>query len=247
MLLLRISYKWRGSSFLGYHFIMASRGRKLYVIFLFVVGSAYAVWCSIVLSCGRKSLLPVLYRIIFWYSWGYWCPWWGFWPGCGYTAGRRWYTIIPLSWFYLDTLWLERVPWKTLIKGTGFLHTCVKNPAYIFQKRVSLTLGIWFSFEKWLLFCDAPPRLCSLVCHVLFLGIIPAWWRFWPICAPVRGFWLSVISSLWHFWLSFSECGTLGIPYQTDVGSHCHVEVHGVFCIIVYTLFEGCTCVCSPL
>ena len=127
------------------------------------------------------------------------------------------------------------------------LHLCVKIPAYLRQRRVCLTSGIWLSFEKWLLFCDDPPRPCSLVCHVLFLSMIPVWWWFPPRCAPGRGLCFSAIASLWHFWIHFSQCGTLGITYCPNVGSRCHVEVHGIFFRIVYTLFGGCVYVCSTL
>ena len=37
----------------------------LYVIFPFFVVSAYVILCRLVLSCGRQSLLPVLYRRFF--------------------------------------------------------------------------------------------------------------------------------------------------------------------------------------
>ena len=64
ILMLRRSDQWSGSSFLGDHFIAVERGRQLYVIVLFSVGSAYMVWCHLVLERGRQSLLTVLYRTL---------------------------------------------------------------------------------------------------------------------------------------------------------------------------------------
>ena len=61
MLLLRRYEQWRGISFLGDHFITVGRGRNLYIIFILCVDSAYVVQCCLVLVCGRKSLLLVLY------------------------------------------------------------------------------------------------------------------------------------------------------------------------------------------
>ena len=91
------------------------------------------------------------------------------------------------------------------------------------------------------------PRPWSLVWHVLFLGIIPVWWCFLPIFAPGRGLWSSKIVSLWHLWLHFSECIMLGLPYQPYGGSLFRVEIHDVFCKIIYPISEGCVCVRSPL
>ena len=64
MLLLRVYEQCRGISFLGNYFSAVFRGRKLYVIVLFCVGSTYVVWCCLVLACGRQFMLPVLYRIL---------------------------------------------------------------------------------------------------------------------------------------------------------------------------------------
>ena len=64
MLLLRIYEQWRGIFFLRERSSVVDRGGKLYVIFLFCVGSDYVVWCGLVLASGRQYLLPVLYRIL---------------------------------------------------------------------------------------------------------------------------------------------------------------------------------------
>ena len=68
MLLIRIYEECRVISFLGNHFSAVARGRMLYVIVLFFVGSAYVVLCCLVLVSGIKSLLPVFYRIIVCFS-----------------------------------------------------------------------------------------------------------------------------------------------------------------------------------
>ena len=68
MLLIRVYEQWSGISFLGYHFITVATGRKLYVIVLFCVGSAYGVMCRLVAVCGRKYLLPVWYIILVCFS-----------------------------------------------------------------------------------------------------------------------------------------------------------------------------------
>ena len=60
MLLLRGYEHWHGISFLGYHFSAVARGKKLCVIVIFYVGSAYVDMCRRSLLCGRKSLLPLL-------------------------------------------------------------------------------------------------------------------------------------------------------------------------------------------
>ena len=54
MLLLRGYEQWRGISFLGDHFSAVAIGRKLYVIILFYVGSAFVVLCRRSLECGRN-------------------------------------------------------------------------------------------------------------------------------------------------------------------------------------------------
>ena len=163
------------------------------------------------------------------------------------TSGRRWLPIFPWSWLYLDTLWIERVPWENLTGGSGCVPLCVKIPVSLLQRRLYLASWIWLAFERWFLFCDFLPRPCSLLCHVLFLGISTVWWWFTPRFAPGRCLCLSAIVSLWHFWHRFYVCGMSGIPYRPDGGSYCNVEVHGVFYKMVYTLSEGCVWICSPL
>ena len=64
MLLLKGYEQWRGIYFIGDHFSAVARGRKLYVIVLFCVGSVYVVLCRIFLVCGRQYLLPVFYRML---------------------------------------------------------------------------------------------------------------------------------------------------------------------------------------
>ena len=61
MLLLRRYEQWRRSSFIGENFSTVVRGRKLYVIVIFGVDSAYVVPCCLVLKCVRQYLLLTLY------------------------------------------------------------------------------------------------------------------------------------------------------------------------------------------
>ena len=151
------------------------------------------------------------------------------------------------SWLSLDTFRMEIVPWQTLTEGIGLLHHCAKIPAFIFQRRVYLNSGICLSSDKWLLFCDAPPRQFLLVGHMLFLVMITVWWWFPPRCAPGRGLWPSTLVSQWQFWHSFFYWGMLGIPYQPDVIFRCCVEIYVFFFIIVYPFLEGIMFVCSTL
>ena len=62
MLLLRVYEKWRGISFLGDHFSAVARGRKLCVLILVYLGSAFVGLCRFVLVCGRQLLFLVLCR-----------------------------------------------------------------------------------------------------------------------------------------------------------------------------------------
>ena len=62
MLLLRDYEKWRGISFLGDHFSAVTRVRKLYVIVLVYLGSAFVGLCRRVLVCGRQIIFLVLCR-----------------------------------------------------------------------------------------------------------------------------------------------------------------------------------------
>ena len=156
--------------------------------------------------CGRQFMFMVLYRKLACLSRGYWFPFLGHWPGCRYNAGRHWLLILPWSWLFLDKIWPERVPCQTLTKGSECLPFCVKIPVSLWQRRVCLTSYIWLSFERWLLFFDALPRPCTLVCHVLFLVMSPVGWWFPPRCAPDGWLWESAIVSLWHFWHRFSVC-----------------------------------------
>ena len=53
---------------------------------------------------------------------------------------------------FLDTLWPDRVPWQTLTKWSGCLPLCEKIPILLCQRKVCQNSGIWFSFERWLMF-----------------------------------------------------------------------------------------------
>ena len=199
MLLLIVYEQWRGIYSLGEHFNVVARGRKFFVLILVYLGSTFLDMCSFPLMSVRQLILLVFFRRRDWLSWGYWCPCRGHQPGCGYTAGRRCLPIVPWLWLFPGTLWPDIVPYQTLTKWSGCPTLCVIIPIYILQSKVCLPSVNRFSFERWLLFFEARPRPCSLVCHVLFLSMSPVWWLFPPICAPGRGLRPSAIVSLWRF------------------------------------------------
>ena len=62
MLLLRVYEQWHGISFLGDHFRVVERGRKLCVIIIIYLGSAFLSLCHRVLVCGRQLIFLVLCR-----------------------------------------------------------------------------------------------------------------------------------------------------------------------------------------
>ena len=247
MLLLRVYEQWRVISFLGDYFSSLARGRKLCVLVLVYLGSSFVGLCRFVLVCGRQLIFLIFCRRRDCWAWGYWCPFWGHLLGFRYTVVRRCLPIVPWSWLFPGTLWSDMVPWQTLTELSGFPPLCVRIPVSVRQIKVCLPSVIWLSFERWLLFFEAIPRPCSLVCHVLFLIISPVGWWFPPRCAPGRGLWPSAIVSLWHFWIHFSVWGMSERPYELDGGSHCHEKVLCVLCKNVYPLSEGCLCVYPPL
>ena len=70
MLILRGYEQWSGISFLGDHFRMVARGRKLHVIVPVCVGSILVVLCCRALMCDKKlcfyycvEILLVCYRV----------------------------------------------------------------------------------------------------------------------------------------------------------------------------------------
>ena len=199
MLLCRGYDKWHGIYFLGYHFSAVAIGRKLYVIVLVCLGSALVVMCCRVRVCGRQLIFLVFFRKRDCLLWGYWYPCWGHWTGCGYTAGRRCFTIVPWSWLFPGKLWPDIFPWKTLNKWSGCPPACVKISVSLRHSKLCLTSGIWLWCERWLLFFDALPIPCSLMCHVLFLIMRSGRRWFNTRCAQGRGLWPSAIVSLWRF------------------------------------------------
>ena len=62
MFLIRVYEQWHGISFLGENFSAVVRGRKLCVIILVYLGSAFVGLCRLVLVCGRKLIFLVLFR-----------------------------------------------------------------------------------------------------------------------------------------------------------------------------------------
>ena len=59
MLLLRVYKQCRGISFLGDHFSAVARGRKLCILIIVYLGSAFVGLCCFVLVCGRQLLFLV--------------------------------------------------------------------------------------------------------------------------------------------------------------------------------------------
>ena len=153
MFMIRVYEKWCGISFLGDHFSVIARWRKLCVLILVYLGSAFVVFCCSVLVCGKKLIFMVFCRKRDWLSWGYWCPCWGHWPGCRYTSGRRCLTIVPWPWLFSGTLLPDRFPWQNLTKWIGFPLLCVRIPVSLCQRKVCSTSAIWLSCERWLMFC----------------------------------------------------------------------------------------------
>ena len=117
--------------------------------------------------CGRQLIFMVLCINRDCLSWGYWCPWWGHWHGCGYTEGSRCLPIFPWSWFFPGTLWLYIVTWKNLTKWSGLPPLCVRIPVSLFQSKVCLTSVIWSSFERWLFFLSSTKTVFTGVSRVL--------------------------------------------------------------------------------
>ena len=152
MLLIRVYEQWRGIYFLGDHLRAVARGIKLCVLILVCLGSALVGLCYFVQVCGIELLFMLLCIRYDCFSWGYWCPCWGHWPGCGYTAGRRCLPIVPWSWLFPDTIWPDRVPWRTLTVWSGCPPLCVRIPVSLRQSKVCLLLVNWLSFVRWLLF-----------------------------------------------------------------------------------------------
>ena len=128
--MLRVYEQWCGISFLGDHFSTVERGRKLCVLILVCLVSAFVGLCRVVQVCVRRLLFLVLCRRCDYLSWGCWFPCWGHWPGCGYTAGRRCLPIVPLSWLFPGTLWSDRFPLQTLTIWSGWSPLCVRIPVY---------------------------------------------------------------------------------------------------------------------
>ena len=143
MLMLRLYGQWNGISFLGDHFSAVARGRKLCVLILFCLVSSFVGLFWVVQVCCRRFLFLVLCRRRDCLSWGYWCPWWCHWPGCGYIAGRHLLTIFPWSWWFPGTLWPDRVPWQTLTVWSECPPLCVRIPVALSQSKVYLPLVNW--------------------------------------------------------------------------------------------------------
>ena len=62
MLPIRVYEQWSGISFLGDNFRALARGRKLCVLILVYLGSAFVCLCRFFLVCGRQLIFLVLCR-----------------------------------------------------------------------------------------------------------------------------------------------------------------------------------------
>ena len=133
MLLIRVYEQWHGTFFIGDYFSAATRGSKMCVIIIFYLGSAFVVLCRSVLVGGRQLIFLVLCRKRDCFSWGYWCPWWVEWPGCGYNTGRFCLPSIALSWLFPGTLWPDEFHGKTWPNVEGY-HLFVWESASLFAK-----------------------------------------------------------------------------------------------------------------
>ena len=146
MLILRLYEQWHDIYLLGDHFRPIVRKRKLCVIVLVYLGSAFVGLFHRVLMCVRQLLVFGRKRDCF--QWGYWCPCWGHWPRCGYTAGRHCLTIFPCYWLLPGTLWPDRVPWQTLTKWRAWPSICVRIPVSICQSKLCLAWGVSLSCKR---------------------------------------------------------------------------------------------------
>ena len=176
MLMLIVYEQWRGIYFLGGRFSAVARERKLFAPVLVCLVLAFVGLCRVVQVCGRRLLFMGSCRRRGYFSWGYWCPCWGHWPGCRYNSGKRCLSNVLWSWLFLGTLWPYIVPWRTLTVWSGCPPLCVIIPVSLHQSKLCLPLVNLLSFVRWSSFFDALPRPCSLVCHVLFLNMSTVRW-----------------------------------------------------------------------
>ena len=97
------------------------------------------------------------------------------------------------------------------------------------------------------LFCDYLPTLCSLGCHLMFLGMIPVLWWYCPRLVPGRGVSLSATGSLFRCLLhSFVSC-ILGKTCLSGVSSRWCSVASAVSCRTWCPPSAGCMFVYSPL
>ena len=167
MLMLIVYEQWRGISFLGSHFSAVERGRKLCILILVCVVSAFLGLCWVVQVCCRRLIFLVLCRRSGYLSWGYWCPCWGHWPGCGYTVGKRSLTNVPWSWLFLGTIYPGRVPWWTLTVWSGCPPICVRIPVFLQKRKVCLPLVNFFICEMIVVFWRSTQTVFTGVSHIV--------------------------------------------------------------------------------
>ena len=164
--------QWRGISFLGGHFSSVARGRKLCVLILVCLVSVLVGLCRVVQVCRRRLLFLVLCRKRGYLSWGYWCPCWGHWPVCGYTAVKRCLPNVPWSWLFLGTLYPGVVPWRTLTLWSGCPPLFVIIPVFLHQSKVRLPLVNLLSFVSWSPFLTLHPdrvHWCVTCCSLIWV------------------------------------------------------------------------------
>ena len=143
MLLLRGYERWNGISFPRDPFSAVAGRRKLYVIIILCEVSAYVVLCC-------RDLVYLVENLCFRYC-----------IECLFICHEDTDALAEVadmdvdipqevaacpSFHDCDCLCIHFgkgiVPWKTLIKGSGFLPLCVKIPVFFHQRRVYLTSGI---------------------------------------------------------------------------------------------------------
>ena len=170
----------------------------------------------------------------------YWSPFWGHWPGCGCTAGRRCLPIVPWSWLFPGTVRPDRVLWQTLTVWIGFPPLCVIIQVSLQNMKVCLPLmNLVVICEVIVIFWSSTQTVFTGVSRVVpeyesSQMMISAHMHTGQRAVAVRH------CVALAFLTPFSVCRMSVRPYQIDGGSHCSGKVLCVFCKNVYPLSEGC-------
>ena len=191
---------------------------------------ACGIGLRVALECSIRILILVLCINIGWIPQGYWYLCWGRCPESGCTGGRHWWTITQWQWSFMGIIWLGIYTWKILTGVNGCPLICVIIRDVTIWRRVCLNSYIWLSFEKLCLFYYSIPKLCSLGCRLMLLGMITVLWRYWTILVPGRGDFLSTTGSLPHSWPHYYVSWMLGTPCMSGICSRCCA----VACVVYY-------------